>query len=164
MAHPKETVVVLLVASLVAMAPARPATPDPEGEVRALLEEYAASASALDWDRLLGLYADDARFHWMESGQLAYDGRDSVVEQIRTLAPIIERFDFEILEPRVLVLSPEHAHASMRFREKMTLVSGEALELEGAITTLLLRTEAGWRLLAGHTSISPAPEPPTPEA
>lgn len=143
---------------LLAVAPFSATPPEgstAEAEILTFFETYAARANALEWDELLALYADDPRFRWLESGELAYDGKESVVEHVRTLAPLIERLDFEVLEPRVLVLSAEHAHASLRFRESLTLVSGETLELEGAITALLIHTDQGWRLLSGHTSISP---------
>lgn len=150
-----QPIFVALLLTLVA-APRTEATDTPvEAEIVAFFDTYAERAAALDWDGLLALYADDARFHWMESGHLAYDGKASVVEHIHTLAPMIEQISFEVLEPRILVLSEEHAHASLRFRETVTLVSGESLDLEGAITALLVRTAGGWRLLSGHTSISP---------
>ena len=159
-----QPIVVALLLTVLTAPPSGGESSGTEAEIVAFFEAYAAHAVALDWEGLLALYADDARFHWMESGHLAYDGKTSVVEHIHTLAPMIEQLTFEVLEPRVLVLSKEYAHASLRFRETVTLVPGESLDLEGAITALLVRTTDGWRLLSGHTSISPPPPPSDAEA
>lgn len=125
--------------------------------VRALLADYEEQVRAGAWDRVLDFYAEDPRFHWLEDGTLAYSSRDEIGSSLEWLASRFSDVQTSFEDPRVVPLAPGVAHVASPFRQSFVTGGGDTVSISGVVTAIAVRTDDGWKLLAGHSS-TPNPE------
>jgi len=115
----------------------------------ALLQRYWA---ARQWDSLVTLYADDARFRWIENGQVRYRSRAAIRSGLSSLPPGM-RLETTYRDTEITAISPDIASLATRFETRMTdSASARGFTFGGAITMTLIKQSGAWRILEGHTS------------
>ena len=158
----------LLLVTIVLSACREQETPfDPEAvenEVLATLSEYASVANSGDIDAALGFYIQDSRFRWVEDGVIRYTSYADLEQAIRSFAAF-GSFRTEYEDPYVNALTADHAQLFTSFKTTVgdggkggaadaDADDGETggFSYSGAVTMNLVRTETGWKIMAGHTS------------
>ena len=127
---------------------------DPEvvsSDVLAMLSEYASAANSGDLDAALSYYVQDSRFSWAEDGAIRYSSYDDLEVAIRRFADYAD-FSTEYSDPFVNALTRDHAQLFTSFKTTVGDVDAGGFSFSGVITMSLVRTETGWKIMAGHTS------------
>jgi ketosteroid isomerase-like protein len=118
----------------------------------AVLEAFDGYRQALvegDLEAALLFYADHPTFAWWEDGRLRYGSRAEVGKALEGLKQV-GTFEVDFTDTKVHTLAPDSAMLSTTHR---TTVGGEGgFSFSGAMTLVLIRTQAGWQVLSGHTS------------
>lgn len=131
-------------------SPGRAPGGEAEAEVRAWLGGYSAAVAEGDWERVGDLYADDPDFLVLEDGRVRYRSANEVRRALTSMAASFE-VSTAFAGTDVIVLAPDRAHVATIVRQRF-VGEGRALEFEAALSLLLIRTEAGWKILRAHTS------------
>lgn len=125
-------------------------TDDLAGEVGETLDRYLTAVSERDAAALRELYAEAARFIWIEDGAVRYRSAADVLEGLAAFPPDTPMVT-ELTELSVVGLGESGAHAWCRF----TTTVGEgpgAFSFGGVMSLVLERRGGAWRIVGGHTS------------
>jgi len=156
----------LAVISLLAVAACNPfpaptpppgSTPVDTGEVRAAVETYAAKFNAHDAAGAAALYADDAAFHWIESGHLSYATRDAATKGLADFLTGFPESRLEFHNIRVDGVGDGTAVATVDFRQTVAANGQTALAYEGVMTLTMVKRDGNWRIIVGHSSTGQLP-------
>jgi hypothetical protein len=109
--------------------------------VKQTLVDYEQRLNAGDYAGLAQYYADDPRFYWVEHGAVAT--RAQVVQQLQQTPAGTH---LEYAEPRVTIVDSGVALLTTSYTVTMGTTT-----FSGLMTIVLIRTNAGWRFLAGHS-------------
>ena len=112
---------------------------------------YGAHLNAGELDSAGAFVADDSRFRWYEDGVIRYRTPTDLREALQAIAAyghIRVRAD----EPNVIVLSPDNVWLSTMTSTEIGPGDSVAFAFEAAVTLVMIRTTAGWKMLAGHSS------------
>lgn len=136
-----------------------PAGTDLQSELSAFLAEYNAALNRRDPDELRRFYVDDARFIWLEQGQIRYR---SVAEVLASVAqfPPDWTLDTRFSEVHAASQGSNGAHLSAHFTTRVG-EPPEGFSYAGVLSMALERRHGGWRIVGGHSS-SPPPDPGEP--
>jgi len=126
-----------------------------EREVNEFLREYLATLEAKDSDRIPALYAADDRFAWYTDGKLAYQSADEVLRGMAYYGDI--KFKTSLSATRIVPLTETLVSVRTAFETQLTLPDAQPSGYSGAITMLLEKTDARWRIVLGHTSTPGGP-------
>jgi hypothetical protein len=122
--------------------------------VHQVLDLFRRYSATRQWDSLANLYAPDARFRWVENGVVQYRSAADIRRALAGLPPAT-RIESIYQDPEIIAIAPGVASLVTRFQTRIG-DSASAFSFGGAITMTLVNTDAGWRILNGHTS-SPIP-------
>jgi len=146
------TVLVMAFAVLGA-EPAACQSPEDEGvadSVLVLTGQLGRAWERLDAEEYLGWFAQDLSFYI--AGQRVE--RADFDRVVRGTTRALRSSTFEILDPRVRVLSPGNAAVSFGLRELMIDTVGDTTDFRGAMTLLWSLSEEGWKVVVAHESIA----------
>lgn len=104
------------------------------------------------WNRLVGRYADDEDFAWVEDGQIRYTSVEAIRAGIDELKASFSGVQTEFIKPSITPLAPGMANITTRFRTTLRREGGPNIRYGGAMTMTALNTGDGWKILQGHTS------------
>ena len=123
-----------------------------EAEVETFLDSYRVAVEARDTTLLRTMYIDDARFEWLEDGELRYPSPDAILSALAGL-PGDFVINTEYDRPRVSPVGTSGANVSMQFQTTMG-VGPSSFGFDGVISIVLEKGPTGWRIVGGHTSSS----------
>ncbi len=130
-------------------------TAEIQAEVEALLADFRARMNAGDWESTLDLYADDARFYWMEAGRRTYESKDEIAEALTQFYSSVESVEYTSANPRITILSPRNAVVTSEYTWHVVFGPDQAFGFSGVMTVVLERGDDGWQFLIGHVSTLP---------
>jgi len=153
------------ISSLLALAACNPfpsAPPSAGGnvdtsEVRSAVEAYAAKFNAHDAAGAAALYADDAAFHWVESGRLSYATREAAVKGLGDFLVGFPESRLEFHNIRVDAVGDGTAVATVDFRQTVAANGQTALAFEGIMTMTMVKRDGNWKVIVGHSSTGQLP-------
>jgi ketosteroid isomerase-like protein len=125
--------------------------------VTAALRSLEAAERALDAEAVLGHFADVADFHVYDDGTALTYGE--LAAQARRALPALAAIEGGFADVRVVVLGPDAALSTARFRETVTTKDGETAASRGTATWLWRLMEGAWRITYGQIDREPAPQP-----
>ena len=111
-------------------------------EVRAEVDAFAAAQQRLDAEAAIAFLAPDFRMY-VDGEATDYE---TVVEQIRTTLPSLQRLESNWSDIEVLVLTRDHALVSLVFQDKLTTSAGESTRSWGPTTFLWSRIDGVFRI------------------
>jgi uncharacterized protein (TIGR02246 family) len=121
-------------------------------EIAATLMEYKAAMSAMDWESVVGFYADDPRFYWIEDGSVKYESKDAVESAMRGMGTSLESIEMTVSDRKITLLSENTALVAATYVQRMAFEGGQEFSLAGAYTIAMERQGAAWKFLIGHSS------------
>jgi Domain of unknown function (DUF4440) len=123
-----------------------------------MLTEFQAHMAAKRWDSMAAMYANDARFRWVEDGAVRYRSVAEVRQALAAVPPGM-RVETTYEETEIDPLAPGVASVLTRFQTRFVDSAGGGFGFDGTITMTLVHQADGWRFLSGHTS-TPKPRSP----
>lgn len=153
----------ILLSFLFALPLAAAALPESESTdadaVRRVLADYKAALERLDMDGVDTLFAEDNVV--IENGKLEGSYADYLANHIGPELGHFTSFSFSDYKPSVRVHG-DVAWATETYRYRIVLKEdGKVIERQGVSSSVLHRTDAGWRIVSMHGS-SRAPKPASP--
>jgi ketosteroid isomerase-like protein len=139
---------VLLASSLASAAQPRPAPSDEEA-VRTVLAQYKSAIERLDASATEALFTRNSRIFENGSDEGSYSNYLA-----HHLGPELGHFrSFRFSDYRVQVtMAGNVAYAAETYRYRIEPREGEAIERQGAATSVLTREGTGWRIALMHNS------------
>jgi uncharacterized protein (TIGR02246 family) len=137
-------------APVAAPTPPRPMPRDAVGQVKQTIEDWRKAYEARDADALEALYTHDADTLLVSDG-VPFIGWPSVDPALRDRIKNTREVHILLKEVQVSALAPTAAAAIAT----MTRDSGDGtttIHEYGALTLVLTKTDAGWRIVAEHYS------------
>ena len=126
-----------------------------QDSVLQLLGEFTEMVNDGDLAGMLGVYADDPAFHWVENGGIAYPSYAALVRTFEVLEGTLAELRLSIENPRVLPLAPGVASVTSSYRQFFADTTGAEFDVQGAMTITVVHRPEGWRFLTGHASQLP---------
>jgi uncharacterized protein (TIGR02246 family) len=140
-----------LVALSVVVALAGPASADPQDEVRALYETFAAAQNARDLGAVRAVLSDSPDFLWISDGRPVW-GREAMLERMAGFQKAeVWRVEPEYEVSRVVMLDGDTAV----FHVPLVLVIGSSAEparLKWLVEVLCQREDGRWRIAGLFTA------------
>ncbi|MFY0591082.1 nuclear transport factor 2 family protein [Roseivirga sp.] len=121
-------------------------------EISARMDAFVTSNNAMDLNALKDFYSNDESFYWVEDGKIQYANKQVLETSLSGLVGMVSGVDMKILDQRIEVISEDSALAFLEYEQAMTMSSGGAFNINGAMTVLLKKEERVWRFLFGHSS------------
>lgn len=139
----------LLTLPLAAVANPDSGSPDADA-VRKVLADYKAALERLDMDGVDKLFAEDNVV--IENGKLEGSYADYLANHIGPELGHFTSFSFSDYKPSVRV-SGDVAWATETYRYRIVLKDdGKVIERQGVSSSVLQRTDGGWRIVSMHGS------------
>lgn len=119
--------------------------------VAQVLTEHQRLSAAGQWDSVLGLFAADSSFRWVERGKVVARSRDVIRQELAQLPPgtrivtSYEGTDITALAPGVAVVVTD-------FQTRLADSTGAGFSFGGVLTVTLIHQATGWQFLNGHAS------------
>lgn len=123
-----------------------------EDSVRTTFADYVARFNARDVDSVVRFYSAAPDFQWIEDGQPRYASRAEVRRALDGLAAYRD-VRLSVDPPRIVALAAGAASIAVTFDQSLVDSNGGGTGFVGAITIAAVRTPAGWKWRAGHTSV-----------
>lgn len=148
----------LIVAALAAACTIAPAgLTDDHGRaivdsVGAAFADYVARFNARDIDSVSRFYSNAPDFQWLEDGQPRYASRSEVRAALDRLN-VYRDVRFTADPPTIVALGPGAASITVTFDQALVDSAGGGTGVVGAMSIAAVRTPAGWKWRAGHTSL-----------
>ncbi len=130
-----------------------------EDSVRATFVDYVARFNARDVDSVSRFYSGAPDFQWIEDGQVRYASRAEVRAALESLQAFKD-VRLSVDAPRIVALSAGAAAVTATFDQALVDSGGSGVGIVGAMTIAAVRTPAGWKWRAGHTSLRREPVTP----
>lgn len=111
--------------------------------VRAAVDAFADAERRRDVDAILGFIAPDF-YMYADGTRVDYE---SVVEQIRTTMPSLQRLETTWSSIEVTLLGQNHALVTLVFRDEMTDGKGVTSRLRGPTTFVWRLDEGAWHII-----------------
>jgi ketosteroid isomerase-like protein len=124
-------------------------------EVQARVDAFADAERRIDVEALLGFLAPD--FYMYGDGVRA--DYASVVEQLRTVLPTLQRFETTWSDVETNVLSRDTAFTTMMFRDAITDADGVTTRMRGPTTMVWKRIDDRWLIAFVDADHYPDPAP-----
>lgn len=121
-------------------------------EIEDRFEAFVTDMNTLSVEELRDFYSDDARFYWVEDGQIQYSNKQVLFQSLTGLLQSLKSSNMKMLKLKVEVLDAESAILYAEYEQAMALKSGFTFDINGAMTVLLQKEEGVWRFLTGHSS------------
>jgi uncharacterized protein (TIGR02246 family) len=138
-------------ALIAGLALASPALADPQAEVRALYDAFAAAQNAHDIDAVRATLSDSADFLWISDGRPVW-GRDAMLERMAGFQKAeVWRVEPEYAASKVIVLDDNTAV----FHIPLLLVLGtkaDPARLKWLVEVLCQKEAGGWRIAGLFTA------------
>lgn len=112
-------------------------------EVTRATRAFERAERERDAERVLG-FLDPEFYMYVDGSRVDYA---TVVEQIGSTMPTLQRFDAEFSDLEVIVLGPGGASVSFTFRDVITDAQGTTTRKKGATTMLWKRRGKDWRIV-----------------
>jgi ketosteroid isomerase-like protein len=125
--------------------------------VQATLDSYRALAAAGQWDALMRLHADDARFRWVANGTVEARSVEDIRKSFQALSPGA-RVETSYQNTEITPLSPDIAYVATLFQTRLVDPNGKGFSFGGILTMTVIKRPDGWKILNGHSS-SPIHQP-----
>lgn len=123
-----------------------------QDSVQAVLDAFTRYSAAGQWDSLGTLYDDGGDFRWMEQGIVQYRSAAQIREALTRVARGT-RIETTYHDTQIVPLGPGAASVATAFHTRFVdSANPQAVEFGGVTTMTLAHREAGWRIVAGHTS------------
>ena len=127
--------------------------------VNATFVDFVARFNARDIDSVARFYSDAPGFHWVEDGVMRYNSRSEIRAALQQLATYRDvRLSAD--PPHIVALSPSAAALAVTFDQALVDSAGGGIGVVGAMSIAVVRTPAGWKWRAGHTSLRREPAAP----
>lgn len=123
-----------------------------KADVQAVFEQYIAQLNEQDLSNLERFFSEDARFYWVEDGQIQYPSREALIASLGNFLPTLEGLDLQISRSKIDILDPETALLYAEYQQVTRLQNGTRMDWQGAFSILLRRESGTWRFLIGHSS------------
>jgi hypothetical protein len=121
--------------------------------VQQRMRSFEAAERTLDTEKLLGHFSTRHDFYMYNDGQrVTYEVMSAGV---RTAFPSLRAIEGGFENLHILVLAPDAALATARFRETVTNSSGKQTVQHGAASWLWRNEEGEWRIAYGHVDHYP---------
>ncbi len=121
-------------------------------EVEARLDAFGDALNSGDVASLPDFYSKKERFYWVEDGQITYPDHATLAASLEGLFTSLESAEMRVLERRVTVLAHNKASIYTEYEQDLTMKSGYAFSINGAMTALMEKEEGIWRYVIGHSS------------
>ncbi len=121
-------------------------------EVEARLDAFRDALNNGDVASLPDFYSKKERFYWVEDGQITYPDHATLAASLEGLFTSLESAEMRVLERRVTVLAHNKASIYTEYEQDLTMKSGYAFSINGAMTALMEKEEGIWRYVIGHSS------------
>ena len=156
--------IVLAAFTLIVLAACQPTTTEFTEEqkaaiadtVRQLADAFLVDMKALNLDGAMAAYAPE--FVWAENGVLGARS-DSILSAWRDAFASVREASGDWGEVHIKVLSPAAVVFTASFNWAVVDTAGVATGSNGVWTTVWERTVEGWKIVHGHESYQPTPEP-----
>jgi uncharacterized protein (TIGR02246 family) len=132
-------------------APPPASTAHVEQDVRALLGRWLHAFESRDADAVRSVLADDGRFVWLEDGEARYQSVDAVVTALASF-PTALTFSHKLDAVRIVPISGDAAWAQLAATTQIRQGERVVSDFGGVVLMLVQRDQAGWRIVAAHTS------------
>jgi hypothetical protein len=113
-----------------------------QDSVRETLSLFRRHQSTSQWDSLSRLYADDARFRWVENGVVRYRSAADVRQALARLASAM-RIETTYQDTEILPIAPGLASVVTRFQTRFGDPAAGGFTFGGAITMTLIHAAEG---------------------
>lgn len=120
--------------------------------VQEVFDQYITQLKEQNLSNLDRFFSDDARFYWVEDGQIQYPSPESLIASLSHFLPSLERIDLQVSKSKVDVLGGETALLYAEYTQSVRMKNGLSLEMEGAFSIVLIREAGNWKFLVGHSS------------
>ena len=121
--------------------------------VTAAMRSYEDAVKALDVDRIVGHYAADSQFRFIDNETVyAYD---QLVDHVRRALPSLRSLEGGFSDIRVHALSRDIALADAGYLDIFTDSAGTVTRVRGTVTWVWARRPEGWRIVHGHAVALP---------
>jgi hypothetical protein len=122
--------------------------------VRVALADFNRYSAASQWDSMVAVYSNRPEFRWVENGLVRYRSPADIRAALSALPPGA-RVDTKYDDTEVTPLAPGVASVFTLFETRLGEPGAAFAGFEGAMTITFVHEDAGWRMLAGHTSSAP---------
>ena len=121
-------------------------------EVHQAFNEFSESVKRNDWGRAAAFYSDDPEFSWVEDGHERYTSAAQVAASLKTLAGYGAAVEIAYAPPKIRMLDSRTARIVSDFSMTIGDPNSGGFSTSGAFTGGMVRQDAGWRFVAGHSS------------
>lgn len=135
-------------------AAAKPAAADLKTEVRGFVKEYVKSVNEGDFSTVAELYVQDPDVATINDGEVTR-GYDAIRKELDGALGLEGKYKLSLAAIDVSLLGPNYAlaFASYNMNLKVDAADPKAeANVKGALSILLKKTSAGWRILHEHMS------------
>ncbi len=119
--------------------------------VAQVLTEHQRLSAAGQWDSVLGLFAADSSFRWVERGKVVARSREAIREELSRL-PRGTRLVTSYEGTDITALAPGVAVVLTDFQTRLTDSAGAGFSFGGVLTVTMVHQPTGWKFLNGHAS------------
>ncbi len=123
-----------------------------EKEVLSSFEKFENSLSNGELETISNYYSDDPRFYWVENGAIAYPTGASARKTIKEFYPSLKSTTFTSLDKKATPISNSLAMLYVEYEQVLVLPSDQQIEIDGAMTVLMKKTDLDWEFMIGHSS------------
>ena len=121
-------------------------------EIEQRIDAFIEYNNKLEATALKSFYSDDERFYWVEDGKIQYPNKEVLSASLEGLVNMVSTSNMKIINRKVHVMSATSAIIFLEYEQAMTMSSGGAFSIDGAMTVLFQKEEGVWRFLIGHSS------------
>ena len=122
-------------------------------EVKKVFDAYVNQVNSKGINGVESYFSKDNRFYWIEDGIKQYPNRESLLKAIEAFYPTVKTINLKASKVDIDVIDPNTVMLYVEYIEDISLNSGYAFTLDGAMTILTIREENSWKFLIGHSSI-----------
>jgi len=122
-------------------------------EVKEVFDAYVNQVNSKGINGVDFYFSKDSRFYWIEDGIKQYPNRESLLSAIEAFYPTVKTINLKASKVDVEVLDLNTVMLYVEYVEDISLNSGYAFTLDGAMTILTVREDNTWKFLMGHSSI-----------
>ena len=122
-------------------------------EVEKVFDDYVNQVNSKGINGVDYYFSKDNRFYWIEDGIKQYPNRESLVKAIEAFYPTVKTINLKASKVDIEVLDSNTVMLYVEYVQDISLNSGYAFTLDGAMTILTIKEDNSWKFLMGHSSI-----------
>ena len=121
-------------------------------QINETFDRYISTINSGDYDKIPDYFSNSSSFYWVEDGIKVYQNKESMVSSLQSFGAAVSSISMTTKDLEITRVTDQAATLFCTHKTRFSFKSGQEMQLDGAMTILVIKEDGGWKFQNGHLS------------